>query len=523
MKRSFLAPLTILALLTSTLTNAVADERRTLWDMSKLPTLSNGQTRAVFGYSPFTSISDNYSWSQDGLIFGNNAYWSFQSVLMPCSDFKVIDRNYTACIESVSSRKIGTQKWNEGLLSDSQLGISSSILKGGIIPKKIVYDGKSRPDGMQPDGDRASIWTLGDAKHPGGSNYLVRANYLGAEFNGNRLSLKLFPISLDSTKKIANEESILIDEFPSDFEYKIKLKMGVFVKTLTGWFFGRLTSPEVDRNGPEGYLEVSGAPARIPVGITQPLIASEVKNYLDPNWCTKLGYIWDVNCGPTSASIGVPYSGGQAPPELLEQLEKAPGGITTVSTLSYWNLESSYFSSNAVNPSEPQKCVTDLYGVNARVFQGAVFSNASLFQTSSPSWNEENQSFTFKVASPHLNELNQPNLGFYTLYIPLEIAQCRWGIAATNSKAEVRIVNAAGEISITTVAATIRNGMLRFNIAGFGYSSPTIGVSMKKEPTLATPIKTPVTTKTTITCVKGKLTKKVTSVKPKCPAGYKKN
>ena len=27
--------------------------------------------------------------------------------------------------------------------------------------------------------------------------------------------------------------------------------------------------------------------------------------------------------------------------------------------------------------------------------------------------------------------------------------------------------------------------------------------------------------KTTITCVKGKLTKKVTSVKPKCPAGYK--
>jgi hypothetical protein len=28
--------------------------------------------------------------------------------------------------------------------------------------------------------------------------------------------------------------------------------------------------------------------------------------------------------------------------------------------------------------------------------------------------------------------------------------------------------------------------------------------------------------KTTITCVKGKLTKKVTAVKPKCPAGYKK-
>jgi hypothetical protein len=29
------------------------------------------------------------------------------------------------------------------------------------------------------------------------------------------------------------------------------------------------------------------------------------------------------------------------------------------------------------------------------------------------------------------------------------------------------------------------------------------------------------TKKTTITCVKGKLTKKVTAVKPLCPAGYK--
>jgi hypothetical protein len=28
-------------------------------------------------------------------------------------------------------------------------------------------------------------------------------------------------------------------------------------------------------------------------------------------------------------------------------------------------------------------------------------------------------------------------------------------------------------------------------------------------------------TRTTITCIKGKLTKKVTAVKPKCPSGYK--
>jgi hypothetical protein len=34
-------------------------------------------------------------------------------------------------------------------------------------------------------------------------------------------------------------------------------------------------------------------------------------------------------------------------------------------------------------------------------------------------------------------------------------------------------------------------------------------------------VQSPVVKKSTITCVKGKLTKKVTAVKPKCPAGYK--
>jgi hypothetical protein len=33
--------------------------------------------------------------------------------------------------------------------------------------------------------------------------------------------------------------------------------------------------------------------------------------------------------------------------------------------------------------------------------------------------------------------------------------------------------------------------------------------------------KAAVTKKTTITCIKGKLTKKVTAVNPKCPTGYK--
>jgi hypothetical protein len=101
------------------------------------------------------------------------------------------------------------------------------------------------------------------------------------------------------------------------------------------------------------------------------------------------------------------------------------------------------------------------------------------------------------------------------------MAKCRWGEASTTGKAEIRVVNADGTSSITTVAATTESGNLRFNIAGFGYSSPTIKIRMGKD------IKAPVAeavkkTPAVIKCVKGKTVKKVVGVKPVCPSGYKK-
>jgi hypothetical protein len=66
----------------------------------------------------------------------------------------------------------------------------------------------------------------------------------------------------------------------------------------------------------------------------------------------------------------------------------------------------------------------------------------------------------------------------------------------------------------------IQNGMLRFNIAGFGYSAPSIRIKMSKN--AIRPAESMASKKTTITCVKGKNTKKVTAIKPNCPAGYKK-
>jgi hypothetical protein len=77
---------------------------------------------------------------------------------------------------------------------------------------------------------------------------------------------------------------------------------------------------------------------------------------------------------------------------------------------------------------------------------------------------------------------------------------------------------------------------INFNVSGFTFSAPTIKVQLaeaKKENTIETKVEAQqpsvssevlpkVSQKKSITCIKGKTTKKVTAVKPACPRGYKK-
>jgi hypothetical protein len=69
---------------------------------------------------------------------------------------------------------------------------------------------------------------------------------------------------------------------------------------------------------------------------------------------------------------------------------------------------------------------------------------------------------------------------------------------------------------------------------GFTFSTPSIKVKLSQEAATPTPSATPTPTasatptakpavkKVTITCVKGKTSKKITAIKPTCPTGYKK-
>jgi len=96
------------------------------------------------------------------------------------------------------------------------------------------------------------------------------------------------------------------------------------------------------------------------------------------------------------------------------------------------------------------------------------------------------------------------------------------------------VVNDQGNQKVATEILGEKNGWLYLSAGGFTYSSPTIKVKLEQDAPAPTPTPTPTATPTpsasakpvakavTITCIKGKTSKKVTAVKPKCPAGYKK-
>ena len=115
--------------------------------------------------------------------------------------------------------------------------------------------------------------------------------------------------------------------------------------------------------------------------------------------------------------------------------------------------------------------------------------------------------------------------GQYNLVIRSEVARCIYGFSSAPVNAEVSVVNSNGEAQIATVIVGEKSGWLYLKANNFEFSAPIIKVKLSQEgqstPTPSASSK-PAAKAVTITCIKGKVTKKVTAVNPKCPSGYKK-
>mgnify|MGYP006276065333 FL=1 len=82
------------------------------------------------------------------------------------------------------------------------------------------------------------------------------------------------------------------------------------------------------------------------------------------------------------------------------------------------------------------------------------------------------------------------------------------------------MVSADGKNDVATTVANEKDGWLYLSANNFEFSSPTIQVKLSQDKLTPSPttVRSP---KLTILCVKGKVTKTVSGLNPKCPTGYK--
>ena len=167
----------------------------------------------------------------------------------------------------------------------------------------------------------------------------------------------------------------------------------------------------------------------------------------------------------------------------------------------------------------------------ARCFQsstelvGIVTTNSMVYLGKPPVFDKESQSLDYKVASPHYTSKGDVFKGTYDLQIKSDVARCLYGFSNAPISAKISIISESGEANVATTVVNEKDGWLRMAAYGFTFSSPTVKVKLTQEDTTKESSATSVVAapaKKTITCVKGKTSKKVTAVNPKCPTGYKK-
>jgi hypothetical protein len=356
------------------------------------------------------------------------------------------------------------------------------------------------------------------------------------------------------TNSVTEKKCLQRYEFPNNKRYFLKLRMS---KLPSGWLHGRVAKQEISvtKSGDSSTLLIQGEPVSVPA-VYKMYKWNEMPAGLQSQYDAKTGYYINdpqrndpnnaAGPGGRSAANADPFKRNVViqpdawNPAGMEQLKILLPFVNDQASavLSSWTIRT--LSQGEMTGSN--ECFNDTSKIT-----GMVATNATNYSAGPPVFDTASQSLIYKVSAPHLTDKKVVFEGSYDLSIPSDVARCIYKFSNAPIKADISIVAPDGTAKVATTTLVERNGWLRFSANGFTFSSPIIQVKMFQdapapiptptptptptpEPTptptvVVTPTPTPkptVAKKTTITCVKGKLVKKVSAIKPACPAGYKK-
>ena len=176
-------------------------------------------------------------------------------------------------------------------------------------------------------------------------------------------------------------------------------------------------------------------------------------------------------------------------------------------------------------PIDSQNCV------RGKGFSGVIGTNAAVYSDGPPTFDKEEQSLNYTVGASHLDSKGELFKGYYQLNLRSDVARCLYGFGSAPIQAKIEVSSSDGTPTLATTVINESDGWLKMTAAGFTFSTPKIKVKLSQEISAPAPTATPTPSavakpaaakKTSITCLKGKTSKKITAVNPKCPKGYKK-
>lgn len=287
------------------------------------------------------------------------------------------------------------------------------------------------------------------------------------------------------------------------FQPGTSVRVGLRIpSSVGGWFRGHIKDPNVDVQAVSAHinrLTVSGEAVVVP---RFAVIRSKSDYSADRYYLDNFGGWWGTPAGVAAGALGEGAGGFTYLDHYRDLAGDTAGGET-----SFWNLKT-------VPAGAGSACLADTSKV-----LGLVTTNAMVYDTSAPLF--DNGSLQYKVAGLHFGpDGKAPVIGTYDLVMRSDTARCLYGFTNAPLQASISIIGGTDQVATTVVSE--KDGWLKLAAYGFTFSEKAISVKLTQTPavTASAPANPSMGPRLkTITCIKGKVTKKL--AQSKCPPGFK--
>ena len=321
--------------------------------------------------------------------------------------------------------------------------------------------------------------------------------------------------------------------FPEKTSFHLKIRLS---QSISGWLHGRISDPAIalNVNGKSQDITLEGFPTSVPVVYKQNEwvnIPKSIQSLYDNDGCRKTpkdctGGGYGNSSDPTQRT-----SFRKVDPDNQGGIQELASWLPLVDDKAYANVPNWSVRSLSVNDGATT-CFRD-----STKLVGLVSTNATQYDPGPPSFDSRVGNLQYKVISPHLTHDGETTLGSYDLLLTSEVARCLYKFSKAPISATIEVVGDDGNTKVATTSFSENNGWVSLHAKNFTFSNPIIRIKLlqQQEPgssqpsppvssnspaKVATSIPTPNAIKS-ITCVKGKTTKKISGANPKCPSGYK--